>query len=333
MNKKRSTMNDVAKLAGVTQATVSYVINNSANISEEVKARVYDAIKKLDYSPNYNARALKTNNSNIIGIILPDIVNQYYSRMVEYLESLLIRSNHHTMVYTTSYNPEYEKDIIQKLLSYDVRSIIVLYQLTDTANWNILKHSGKSIIALEGGNYCSQIGIPCIHTDSFSGGYMATKYLLDTGAEKIAFIHQTAVNESLHDRLLGYTQAMKEAAISYSEDIYYIESTSDRYEECKRIGSQLAELPYDGIVATSDLIAVGIIKHLILQGKKIPEDIRVVGYDNVPLAELFIPSLTTIAQPLENICELIMQALFPSDDMEETVCPVLKPDLIVRESA
>ena len=333
MSKKRSTMNDVAKLAGVTQATVSYVINNTANISDEVKARVYDAIKKLDYSPNYNARALKTNQSNIIGILLPDIVNQYYSRMVEYLESLLIQSNYHTMVYTTSYNPEYEKDIIQRLLSFDVQGIIVLYQLTNPANWNILKYSGKFIVALEGGNYCTQVGIPNIHTDNFSGEYMATKYLLDQGARKIAFIHQTAVNEALHNRFLGYAQAMNEAGCFCSEDIYYLENTADRYQEFKRIGDQLAVIPYDAIISTSDLIAIGLIRQLMIHGKNIPEDVRIVGYDNIPFAELFVPSLTTIAQPLEDICRQIVQVLLSSDHEDLSAVPALASRLIIRESA
>lgn len=333
MSKKRATMNDVAKLAGVTQATVSYVINNSANVSDEVKERVYDAVKKLDYRPNYIARALKTSNSDIIGIILPDIVNQYYSRMVEHLESLMIESGHHTMVYTTSYNPNYEKDIIMRLLSYDVQSIVVLYQLSDAANWNVLKLSGKPIIALEGGSYCSQIGIPNMHTDSFYGGYTATRHLLDTGAEKIAFIHQTAVNESLHDRFLGYSQAMKDAGLYHVEDIYYIENTANRYKEYEKVGSQLAGMPYDGIVATSDLIAFGLIRQFKMHGKSVPEDVRIVGYDNVPLADLCIPSLTTISQPIEEICEGIIGLLFSPDGEKPSVDMKFKPELIIRESA
>lgn len=333
MSKKRATMNDVAKLAGVTQATVSYVINNSANVSDEVKARVYDAIKKLDYRPNYIARALKTSNSDIIGIILPDIVNQYYSRMVEHLESLVIESGHHTMVYTTSYNPDYEKDIIMRLLSYDVQAIIVLYQLSDAANWEILKLSGKPIIALEGGSYCSQIGIPNMHTDSFYGGYTATMHLLDTGAKRIAFIHQTAVNESLHDRFLGYSQAMKDAGLYHAEDIYYIENTANRYREYEKVGSLLADKPYDGIVATSDLIAVGLIRQLKIHGKNVPEDVRIVGYDNVPFADLCIPSLTTISQPIEEICEGIIGLLFSPDGEKPSVDMKFKPELVIRESA
>ena len=326
-------MNDVAKLAGVTQATVSYVINNSANISDEVKARVYDAIKKLDYSPNYNARALKTSRSNIVGIILPDIVNPYYARMVELLEEVFIKTNHHTMVYVTSYNPDYEKDIIHRLLSYDVYGIIVLYQLTDTSNWDILRHSGKSIISLEGGKYCSEIGIPCVHTDGFYGGYTATKYLLEKGSKRIAFIHQTAVNETLSDRFRGYKKAMEEAGRFNPDDMFYIESSFNKYEEGKKIGSQVAALPYDAIFATSDLIAVGVIKQLILHGKKVPGDVSVIGYDDIPLAELFIPALTTMAQPLKEACQLIVQILLPQENEDASGLALLKPHLVIRESA
>ena len=333
MANKRPTMNDVAKLAGVTQATVSYVVNNSANISDEVKARVNEAIKQLNYSPNFNARALKTNSSNIIGIILPDIVNQYYSRMVEYLEYLLIQSNHHTMVYTTSYNASFEKDIIQRLLSLDVRGVIVLYQLTDANNWDTLKKSGKKIIALEGGSYCTQIGIPCIRTDSFSGGYMATNYLLSQGAKRIAYIHQTAIIESLYDRFLGYTKAMKDADLYQPEDVYYMDNTADRYKEWERIGNQIAALPYDAIISTSDLIAFGIIRQLLQHGIHVPEDMRIIGYDNIPLAGLFIPALTTMAQPLEDICKQIVSLLFPEEGCTDDITTAFTPKLIIRESA
>jgi len=333
MAKKRATMTDVARLAGVTQATVSYVINDSAHISEEVKAKVFQAIKELNYTPNFNARALKTNSSNIIGIILPDIVNQYYSRMVEYLEELLIQRNHHTMVYTTSYNPDYERDIIQRLLSLDVSGIIVLYQFSDKSNWTLLKSSGKPIVALEGGEYCDEINIPCIRTDSYQAEYSATKYLLNSGAKKIAFIHQTAVNESLYNRFLGYVQAMKDANLFDSSDIYYFENTAEQKEECERIGSLLSVLPYDAIIASSDLIAVSLIRQLLIHGKKVPDDVRMIGYDNLPLASLFIPALTTIAQPLEEICKRIVEIIFVSENELPLISTTFQTKLIIRDSA
>ncbi|OON85975.1 hypothetical protein BXO88_10130 [Oribacterium sp. C9] len=332
MAPKRATMNDVAKLAGVTQATVSYVINNSANISDEVKERVYEAIKQLNYSPNFNARALKTRTSSIVGIILPDIVNQYYSRMVEYLEILLSKKNLHTMVYTTSYNPEFEQEIIQRLLSVDVCGIIVLYQFSNPENWNILKHSGKTIIALEGGAHCSEIGIMNVRTNSFAGEYMATKFLLDEGAKRIAFIHQTAVNESLQDRLMGYTQAMKDAELFQPMDIHYINNNADFYQELKKVGEVLCKTPVDGIVSTSDLIAIGIIRQLSLHGIRVPDDVRIVGYDNVPFASFFIPALTTIAQPMEEICNRIIELLFSDDEQISQNNNAFEPKLIIRET-
>ena len=332
MANKRPTMNDVAKLAGVTQATVSYVINHSANISEEVKERVYDAIDQLNYRPNYNARALKMQQSNIVGIILPDIVNQYYSQMVEYLEDLLIKKNYHAMVYTSLYNPDYERELIQRLLSLDVHSIIVLYQFTNPENWSLLKRSGKTVIALEGGSYCSQIGIPNLRTDSYSGGYMATKHLLDLGARRIAFIHQTAVNESLHYRSMGYVQAMKDADLYQPTDIYYIDNAKNRYSEWERVGNLISEIKYDGIVATSDLIAIGIIRQLLSHGIKVPDDLHLVGYDNVPLASYFIPSITTIAQPLEEICNCLVNLLFSAEDERTALETVFMPKLIIRET-
>ncbi|MCF0146555.1 MAG: LacI family DNA-binding transcriptional regulator [Eubacterium sp.] len=333
MSKKRTTMKDIARLAGVTQATVSYVINGTANISDEVKERVNKAIEQLDYRPNYNARALKTNTSNVIGIILPDIVNQYYSRMAKYLESLLVKSNHHTMIYTTSYDPDREEEIIKRLLSYDVHGIIVLYQLINPQNWDILKRSGKEIVSLEGGTYCSQLGIPNLHTDGFSGEYAAAKYLLDKGVKRIAFIHQTAINDTLQNRFLGYVKAMQESGLFNPQDVFYLENTADFYSECKRIGAQIAAQPYDGILSTSDSIAISLIRQLLINGKKVPDDVRIIGFDNVPLAEQFIPSLTTVSQPSEEICRQIISILFHDPESGEPDPSLIKPQLIIRESA
>ncbi|BAK47560.1 transcriptional regulator [Clostridium sp. SY8519] len=333
MTKKRTTMKDVAKLAGVTQATVSYVINNSANISDEVKQRVNEAIQKLNYTPNYAARALKTNSSTIVGIILPDIVNQYYSGIIEYLENLLIQSDYHTMVYITSYNAKYESDIIQRLLANNVHSIIVLYQFTDPANWDILKNSGKPVIALEGGSHCTQIGIPNIQTDNFAGGHLATKYLLNQQLKKIAYINQTVVVDALQERYRGHTEAMKEADCFDPANTLYLDNEKDYYQECCRIGAEIAKSDYEAIITTSDLIAMGLIRVLKSLGKRVPEDFRVIGYDNIPPSQIFIPAITTIAQPLEEICSRILDVLFPTEDKDLSESEPLTPSLLARESA
>ena len=331
MRKDTPTMKDVARLAGVSQPTVSYVINGSASISQEVKDRVNNAIQALNYKPNYNAKALKTNTSKIVGIIIPDVVNQYYARLLQILEEDLQAKRYHLIIYSTSYDGTIEETSVRSLMSYNVHAIITLYQFTNPKCWDLLKDYGKPAVAIEGGQYCTKLGIPCINVDSHLGGYMATRHLLGLGRRRIAYVHQNSDIDALQERRNGYIEAMRAAGLFREEDIFTTKNPNDKWNEGKNLGKRLAQLPYDGIITCSDLIAVGVIRELLHAGKKVPDDVSVVGYDDVPIAELFIPALTTIAQPLEEICALAIKTIF--DASARDVLPTLQPQLIKRESA
>lgn len=334
MSSDRPTMKDVAKLAGVSQPTVSYVINGSASISDEVKRRVNDAIQALNYKPNYYAKALKTNTSESIGIIIPDIVNQYYARLLQIIEEGLHAKHYQIIIYSTSYDADIEEQSVRQLLSCNVYGVITLYQFTNIKCWDLLVSSGVSLVAIEGGSYCAKLGIPCVNVDSHLGGYMATRYLLGRGCKRIAYIHQNSNIDALVERYSGYEEAMKQANLFQPNDIFITKTPDNKWVEGQTIGKRLAMLPFDGIVASSDIIAVGIIKELQLYGRKVPDDVAVVGYDNVPIAELFIPALTTVAQPLEDICSLVIEMIFrKSSNRFSFIVPTLQPKLIHRDSA
>jgi len=332
MSKDHPTMKDVARLAGVSQPTVSYVINGSASISREVKERVNEAIRQLNYKPNYYAKALKTNSSDIVGIIIPDVVNQYYARLLQILEEDLHAKNYQVIIYSTSYSGKIEETSVRQLLAYNVHAIIALYQFTNKKCWDLLKAFGKPVVAIEGGSYCAGLGIPCINADSHLGGYMATRHLLGLGRKRIAYIHQNSDIEALQERCEGYVEAMKAAGLFQPTDIFVTKNPNDKWNEGKNLGKKLALLPYDGIITCSDLIAVGIIRELQGYGKQVPEQVAVIGYDDVPIAELFIPALTTIAQPLEEICAIAIETIFSPAEKTAGVT-TLQPKLIKRESA
>lgn len=329
MKKEKPTMRDVAKLAGVTQPTVSYVINGTAKISEEVKERVYQAIKKLNYKPNYYAVALKTNKTNTIGIIIPDITNAYYSVMVSIVEQMLLDKGYTVIINSTNYNKTTEEHILKKMMSLDVEGIIVMYQFSNHRCWDYLRESGKKVVVLEGGNACS--GFPCINIDSHYGGYIATKTLLEEGRSKIAYVGQTSEIEALDDRCRGYKDAMKE----YRQEkllIYNTEGPGDKWKEGTAIGKKILDADVDGIVVSSDVIAVGILRTLLMSNIKVPQDISVIGYDDIPLAKLFVPSLTTVAQPIDDMCRIAVEKLLKLLEGETVENELLKPKLVIRET-
>jgi DNA-binding LacI/PurR family transcriptional regulator len=329
--KKQPTMWDVARLAQVTQPTVSYVINNTANISNEVRKRVNRAIKELNYKPNYFARGLKTNKSNMIGIVVPDILNEFYACIVNDTEKMLLRERFSIVIQSTNYDAVFEEKGLHSLIDCNVEAVIFAYQPVGKDSYKILKEYGRPVVLLEGGLNCD--GIPCINTDNFYGGWKAANYLLDQGKTRIAYIGQHSHIEALRDRRLGFYEAMKEHKLDDSFIEFETGDPGNKWDEGIKLGKELLRHPLDGIVVSSDVIAVGILKSFLTAGKKVPEDIAVIGYDDIPLAKLFVPSLTTVAQPLKEMCSMVVQKILQGLKGENITDELLKPELILRETA
>jgi DNA-binding LacI/PurR family transcriptional regulator len=327
--KKQPTMRDVAKLAEVTQPTVSYVINNTANISDEVRERVHRAIRELDYKPNYFARGLKTNKSNMIGIVVPDILNEFFAFIINETEKLLARENYGILIQSTNYDATLEEKALRSLVDYNVEAIIVAYQPGSRNSRTILRNYHWPVVIFEGGTACK--GIPCINLDNFYGGWTATQYLLEQGRRRVAFIGQNSYIEALRDRCRGFLEAVKEYGAS--GEVFETSGPGNKWEEGIRLGERIVRYPLDGIVVSSDVIAVGILKSFLTAGKRIPQDIAVVGYDDVPLARLVVPALTTMAQPVQDLCSIAVQKILRALKGEPITGELLRPRLIVRETA
>jgi DNA-binding LacI/PurR family transcriptional regulator len=328
---KQPTMRDVARLAEVTQPTVSYVINNTARVSNEVRKRVNRAIKELNYKPNYFARVLKTNKSNMIGIVVPDILNEFYASIVNDTEKMLLQERFSIVIQSTNYDAAFEEKGLCSLIDYNVEAMIFAYQPAGKNSYKMLREYGKPVVLLEGGSNCG--GIPCINTDNFYGGWTAANYLLNQGKTRIAYIGQHSHIEALMDRRLGFCEAMKEHKLDNSFIEFETSDPGNKWDEGIKLGKELLRYPLDGIVVSSDMIAVGILKSFLTAGKKVPKDIAVIGYDDIPLAKVFVPSLTTVAQPLKEICFMAVQKILQGLKGEPITDELLKPELILRETA
>lgn len=330
MKSKHVTMKDVAKLAGVTQATVSYVINNSANISDEVRDRVNRTIQELNYTPNYFARGLMTNKSNMFGIVIPDILNEYYASIINELEKKLLKKHYSIVIHSTNYDPDAEIRVLRSLLGYNVEAIIFAYQPIGKSSFRILKELSKPVVVLEGGTECQ--GVPCINIDNFYGGYSATKYLIEQGRKRLVYIGQNNDIEALRERCRGFWEAVKEFGQEETSAVFETSSPGNKWDEGVKLGVKLLNHDFDGIVVSSDVVAVGIIKSLLSAGKRIPEDISIIGYDDIPLAKLFVPALTTMAQPLKEMCTIAFEEILKGINGKKMQDVLLKPQLIKRET-
>lgn len=298
---KRTTIKDIAKAVGVTPAVVSYVLNGKEyKVSDGTASKVKSVIKELNYIPNLTARGLVNNKSHLIGVIIPQtedskqmlLTNPFYSEIVSGVESKLREYGYHLLLSGVEKGNSYLDTSVQRNL--DGAIIMGIYQ---EQFYEELKQASIPIVLIDSyisDNYFFRIGI-----DDEYGGYIATRYLIDQGHREIALvtgsIKQDGVNEK---RFSGYKRALSEAGIFYNPD--YVFDGSVSYDHGCTAGKTIA-LEYRKVTAVfagADLIALGVISSLKENNVEVPDDISVMGFDNVSTLKFSLPPLTTVGQDI-----------------------------------
>jgi LacI family transcriptional regulator len=342
MDKENATIYDVAELAGTSTATVSRVLNNSGYpVKEELRKRVLEAAKQLNYTPNLLGRQLKTNETRDIGIIIPNISNQFYPLLLLGVEDVAREKGYNVLLCNSLRNPMYEKKYINALFQKQVRGIIIS---SITKNQKYLKNfvqKGLKIVAFDQG-----IDLDCskISFDFYQGGYMAAQHFIDLGHERIAFISAPLLRDSRNRIYEGFMQCLRDNGIKPSRD--YIIISEDEQESHEQIyefknGKYLVrKLLQSGvkiptaIFCINDMTAFGAIQELMRNKISVPRDVSVMGFDNIPASEMITPSLTTIDQSAYETGTLAGEMLINNleNPTAKDVEIVLKPRLLIRES-
>lgn len=328
--RRTTTMNDVARLAGVSQATVSHVINHSAPVSEAVKKRVLDAIKTLGYVPNFLAKGLKGNTTNTIALLVPEINNPYYSAIVKYLEEILRKENKLLFLACTSGDPKREMQYIKEFISYNIQGAIVTYSLSNPKVLQLLQDYGVFCVVLD--DIPGKSEVPVIEISNEYGGYLATKHLIESGCKHIAVVSEPLSKQPLAKRIQGYSRALTEYGITYSK-ILLANRLQDAFEIGYNQAGKLIGSEVDGVFATSDYLAYGMLRRFLECGVRIPKDLQMIGYDDVVITQVSGPVLTTIAQPIREMSELGSQMLLKQMKGEDTKKHfLLQPELKIRDT-
>lgn len=324
-----STMKDVAEQAGVTVTTVSRIINDRGYISAATRNKVYRVMKELDYQPNELARSLSKSRTNIIGVIVPSLMDPYFSEVVNYLEFYASNEGYKVMICNSNNKKNKEQEYISMLKSNKV-SGIVLSSWTENLE-NILPNN-LPVITFERiiSNHISSI--TC---DNYSGGEIATRYLLEIGCKNL--LHISGTNniampaDSRRDAFVNVCQGNHiPFKVFYVEEAKY--QSIDYYLELEQIILSNPEI--DGIFTSNDVIAADIICLCNKNNIRIPSDIKLVGFDDTRLTSLITPKITTIHQPIEQMCSCAINTLI--HQIEEGFLPsktVLPVSIIRRESA
>lgn len=342
MNKeahKAPTMKDIAHLAGVTQATVSYVLNNSEFISDKVKKRVLDAADELGYIPNLVARNLKVKKTNTIGILVPDVMNSYYSLMMRYNEKITRELGYFTFICNTMHDVEIEDWYIVALIQQKVAGVIICYGLENRECYKKLRKHNIPFVVIDDQLSEDEGDGPCILVNNIKGSFLVVQHFFSLGIRDIAFCSEPLYCIALRERYEGFIQAMQEFGLQVNKDTVYISNKNYEYEKIElgytAAREILAKSSPRGIFASSDQVAYGVIRKLHEMKINIPQDISVIGYDNVPISSIVSPSLTTINQPVKTMCRQATDTLFKiirrEDDIKMKI--TLEPSIVIRQSA
>lgn len=332
----RATLKDVAQLAGVSTAAVSYALSGKRPISEETKRRIQAAVEQLDYVPDLNDRGLSMRDSKLIGVVIPQtepgdrlmFQNSFYSEVLGSIEYYARQNGYHILISATDANESY----LTLAMKRNLDGIIVIGMYPDEF-YQEMKKTKIPIVLID--SYCNDHYYHNIRIDDAYGSYLAARYLLENGHRDIAFfVGQMKESGVMKKRLLGYQQALQEFEVPYREE-YVFEGQVD-YESGIALADQLlrSRLPVTGIVAAADILAIGTMKGLYEQGKRVPEEYSIVGFDDAEVSRYLTPGLTTVRQQIslkgQRAVELLLKHIEdPNLPKQEEILPL---QLVVRES-
>lgn len=327
-----TTIKEVAARAGVSSATVSYVINDTRYVSPAVKQRVHEAMEELGYRPNVLARSLRQGKTKTLGLILPDSANPFYAELGHALENSAFHKNNNIILCNTDSSVERERLYFDLLVGKQVDGIILDSEEKDP---HLVKRRLPEDypIVLVDRDFSENI-FDTVLTDNFVGGYLAARHLIELGHKRIACVSGPATFYGAMNRLYGYEQALAEFGITYDKDL--IECGDFTVGSGHLAAHRLLKLPEPptAVFMCNDMMAIGFVRSAIEMGRKIPEDISIVGFDNIELCNYLYPTLTSIAQSKEEIAEKSIQLLL--DRIEDPKLPprlvLISPKLILRES-
>jgi LacI family transcriptional regulator len=330
-----ATIKDVAKRAGVAISTVSAVINRSAPASEAVIARVEKAIADIGYMPHRAAQALRSGQSRIIGLIVPDISNPHFSRVARVTERACMAAGYMTFVYNTDEDSEHEMQILRMMRSQRVAGLILNSTRSDAEHGRRLAAEINVPTVLRG---CHVEGVPfdIVTMDEQRAGYLATNHLLELGHRRIAvFAGREGVSTS-EERLEGARLAFAERDLRFPEEFVVPGDFSERraFDAVQDVMAR-RERP-TAIFTLSILMTIGVMRGVAAMGLAMPQDVSLAAIDDFDWPEIMNPQPTTVVQPVAEMTEVAIAKLL--DQIERGTRPtgrrlLFEPKLIVRGSA
>ncbi len=327
-------------MSGMSLATVSRVLSGSDYaVSEPSRRAVLSAAKKLRYMPNALGKSLKTSSTREIGVVIPNITNPYYALLLQGIQDAAAQREYHILLCNSNRDAGQEARDIHSLLAKRVDGILLasISQSVEAVQYAL--DIGCTLITME-----QELPIRCIHVgfDYRAGSWMATKHLIDKGHRRIAFIGAPPSRHSRQQMLAGYRQCLAEHALPVDERMIQLSETENESQsiyEMENGAACAAKLLENqdrptAFVCLNDMTAIGAMRALSARGFRVPQDVSVIGFDNIPFCEVCDPPLTTIDQHAYAIGEMSTKLIIERIENEDAnQCSLtLQPTLVERRS-
>lgn len=294
-----TSIRDIAQAANASVATVSRVINNSGYVSAETRARVEAAIAALEYTPNAGAQRLRSGASRMVGVVLPALDVPFFAILAHVLERELFRRGYQALICCTDESADQEARYISTLLSQQVDGVVAASVLADAGQYRRIADAGIPIVAID--RDLPDLAVVSIKADHALGGRMMADHLLGLGHRRFAVIGAPAHSPPVLARVQGVVDRLAEAGLQAQIELGRVHDF-DACRDLARVVLTGAGRP-TALIGTTDIAAIGAIHAAIGMGLAVPQDVSVIGFDDLPAARYVLPALTTVAQPLRSMAE------------------------------
>lgn len=334
------TIKDVARVANVSPSTVSRVVRGQGKVGKKCRAKVQKVIDQMGYRPNITARALVSRKSELVGIITPDLYRPFFGSIAYGSEKACREKGYQILMRNSQNKPEFEIDAINSFREHGCENIVLHSKFSTPESLISLADSIKGLVLIN--RFIPEIGVRCIWLDNVAGGKMAAGYLLDKGHTDIAIVSFNSKNEDQIERIEGARQAFQMRGLSIPDDNLFFEEFMpgqkiDFDDYCARAVKKLlaSETKFTAVFAYNDEMAVGVMNALLDQGIRVPEDISVIGFDDMDLSQKCRPKLTTIKYPIVEMSEYATKLslrLTSGEEYEVDRTHLFIPSLVERKS-
>jgi len=326
-----ATIYEVSKLAGVSLATVSRVMNKSSSVSDKTRAKVEKAMEQLGYRPNTVAKSLASSRSNCVGILVGQLHGHFYGTLMSGIETTLKQADKHVVITASHCEEKQEKDDIEFLLSRNCDALILHVEAVSD-EYLIELSKGKTPIFILN-RHIPQIAEKCISLDNELGGYLATKTLLEQGHKELVYIAGPEIKADAQQRLKGHKRALTEVGLRFDEEQLYFGDYMQTGGVAGWHHFKSLDYTFSAVICANDEMATGVMAAARTDGLNVPEQLSIMGFDNALFSSYTYPTLSTIDYPVEEMGAMAAKAVLKQVyGKKYNIHNLFKPSIVLRNS-